>query len=283
MKRSIIATLLILVLALSGCKAQQEAGTAAPAERVEAEKKQETSQAVPEESETEQELPAEEEKPVEQEQADEQEKPAEEEEPKGDGSEIVKFWETVPEMSLDEAKEVVRTKLERIESENKIGTLTDEERMALYVFNSSYPELVKDYVEQGGLVEFDDRFSLKILLSEEFKGDREQYLKKYSWEHQESFAEETERCETDITSTCLLMDGKTSIGYQYFKEYSPLKISSIIRIDYPYDTNNIFIHTKEGKIEDCAKLREKVLKHYLSLKQVAFLEGTYYSPVLTAY
>ena len=155
--------------------------------------------------------------------------------------------------------------------------------MALYVFNSSYPELVKDYVEQGGFVEFDDRFSLNILLSEEFKGDREQYLKKYSWEHQESFAEETERCETDITSTCLLMDGKTSIGYQYFKEYSPLKISSIIRIDYPYDTNKIFIHSKEGKIEDCAKLREKVLKHYLSLKQVAFLEGTYYSPVLTAY
>ena len=66
MKRSIIATLLILVLALSGCKAQQEAGTAVPAERVEAEKKQETSQAVPEEFETEQELPAEEEKPVEQ-------------------------------------------------------------------------------------------------------------------------------------------------------------------------------------------------------------------------
>ena len=68
------ALLLILVLALSGCKAQQEAGTAVPAERVEAEKKQETSQAVPEESETEQELPAEEEKPVEQDQADEQEK-----------------------------------------------------------------------------------------------------------------------------------------------------------------------------------------------------------------
>ena len=260
MKRSIIATLLILVLALSGCKAQQEAGTAVPAERVEAEKKQETSQAVPEESETEQELPAEEEKPVEQDQTDKQEKPAEEE-PKGNGSEIVKFWETVPEMSFDEALQVYRVWEERLEKEQRLGVLTDEERMAFYTINKAcYDERVTKNPETELL--YKDFF---LQMDEAFAGNIAEFLEKNDWKKQD-FAQ---KYLMNVKELCDIATATSKIGPDFY--HGGERISKGVR--YSGTRVCLSVIPNEKIKDDYNALYIEILRHYLSLKSVAYCHG----------
>lgn len=286
MNRSVIALLLIFILALSGCKAQQEAGSATPAERVEldAEAEQKEPLIVPNESDPEEEQPTEDQKEPEEQPTDD-EKPVEDEKPTEEANdpEIVKFWETVPEMSIDEAKVIVKAKLERIKSEEKLGTLTDEERMALFVLNCNYytVKIEQDEFERKYFHTKEDQISLIIQMNEMFDGDTEEYFLKYSWE-KELFAQE--KLEERRTRYELEPNGTVRIN-EYYAAFSPYDLG----VQEPFYINHfsqgmcIYVDpvakNQRVNIDDpMPELYRNILKHYLSLKSVAFIEGpVYYS------
>ena len=310
MKRSIIATLLILVLTLSGCKAQQEAGVAIPAEWVEENTVQKENVTVPEESETkqeppvaeekpseekkpvEQEQPVEQEKPVEQEQPVEQEKPVEQEQPveqekpveqeqsveekipaeeSGD-SEIVEFWKTVPEMSLDEAKEVFLKKMKRMNSEKKLGTLTDEERMALYVLNINYYE--EDIARYSSLQASEVCFHM--YLREDFKQDISAYCEAYKWEKQEfakTYGTIKSRYEDYTVENRFFGVHMDDISGDMEGTRTFIIPCSGVQFD-------VWVYPNEDVVENYAHYAEcykDILRHYLSLKSVACCSGPVFS------
>ncbi|MBQ7090519.1 MAG: hypothetical protein IJN82_05310 [Clostridia bacterium] len=288
MNRSVIALLLIFILALSGCKAQQEAGSATPAERVEldAEVEQKEPLIVPNESDPEEEQPAEEEpgQPTE-DQKNPEEQPAEKEEPEKEDPEIVKFWETVPEMTIDEAKVIVKAKFERIKSEEKLGTLTDEERMALYVLNCNYYDALhqKDEFRKKLFPRETDQVVYEIQIDSAFTGDVEEYFQKYSWEN-EPFAEEHLDERFTKYNRIYPRSGGTMIFGESFVHYDVFDMGydfgDELNIVHSPDGIRIYIYrTQEqsvGDAEPVTELYRNILRHYLSLKPVAFLEGPRY-------
>ncbi len=281
MKRSIIALLLILILGLSGCKAQQEASSAIPAERVEldAEAEQKEPLIVPNETEPEEQQPTEgqkepeEEQPAE-EQKEPQEQPAEKEEPEKEGSEIVKFWETVPEMSLDEAKEVMLEKMKRMKSENKLGTLTDEERMALYVVTISHYE---EAIARHSSTQMEEVY-FTMYLREGFEKDISEYCEAHRWEKQEiaktydgdvkiQYDDSTVKNDFDAGFLDYMMD-----SMYYLSEGSTVGYT----VPYSGATFRVVAYPNEDVKENYdhyAKCYKEILRHYISLKSVAFCYG----------
>lgn len=92
-------------------------------------------------------------------------------------TEIVRFWETVDEMSMEEAKNVYGAMMQRIRNEEYIASPTDEERMAMYVLGCGYHE---DYMKKYDYNVGDGWpiFSIKLILEGTFEGGVKKYLEK---------------------------------------------------------------------------------------------------------
>ena len=92
-------------------------------------------------------------------------------------TEIVRFWETVDEMSMEEAKNVYGVMMQRIRNEEYIASPTDEERMAMYVLGCGYYE---DYMKKYNYNVGDGfpSFYINLILEGTFEGGVEKYLEK---------------------------------------------------------------------------------------------------------
>ncbi len=298
MKRSVIAILLIVILGLSGCKAQQEASLAIPAERIEldAETEQKEPLIVPNESDPEEEQPAEGQKEPEEEQPAEdqktpEEQPAEKEEPEKEDPEIVKFWETVPEMSIDEALSVLTKKDETIKQTGELGTLTDEERMALYVLNVNFYETQAKYVRPNNpdaafsMENYLNSFQIYLNMSSDFSGDLQEYFAAHSWLDQPFASEVAGNFEEGSVIEKRAVDGSLRVGmirsfYPYFYEHEdyplmPRSTGFYVKhssdgICFWYRALKVDMGYKPGELQEFHK---NIIRYYLSLKSVVYVHG----------
>ena len=195
---------------------------------------------------------------------------------------IVKFWETVPEMSLDEAKKIIEKKIETIKSNQAVGTLTDEERMALYVLNSKFYDVYNEkypYNEDSSETVL-STFSIFLYLNDDFSGDVAEYLQN-TWK-KESFANgcDIKECTIGIRDP---IDDDGNLGKFPLSSRFP----SMYGIDDFVDGELWGFTNKTGKIEitfypvnekklktiEFSEFHKGLLRYYLSLEEVAYLEG----------
>jgi len=186
-------------------------------------------------------------------------------------SETVAFWKTTEEMSFEEAKSILKVKLARMEQHNSVGTLTDEERMALYVLGCNY---YAEYIARYPSAEFSaDSFWLSIELESDFFENVQEYLERNSWEKQSFAAEDAAKWNTVYT-------------VDQAKSYQERTILLGSRYGYVADIDYVeVVHNRSGvriEIDSTSKtvtsgevtdFHRRILRHYLSLKSVAYIDG----------
>ena len=229
MKRSIILCLLAVLLLLSGCRAEQP--------QIESADGSETTVA-----ETE---PA----------------PSKEQPP------IIKFWETVDEMSLEEAKAIIEQKLKQIQNDSDVGTMTAEDRMAMYVYGCERFEnlrlrLSTDDIKEGAL-------QINIILK---PGCDITYLEKNVWSAQEEFSRFAA-----LFKTVHNKNNGIYLGSTYTKELgldenleqllAAVNCGPYVSVVVHYDSEDTTV--KEQMYKELFPL---LLRYYLSLGDVAFVD-----------
>ncbi len=191
---------------------------------------------------------------------------------------IVKFWETVPEMNLDEARKIIEKKLQTVKEKGSLGTLNDEERMALYVFGCQYVKNTAAFSPDARADSED--FEIQIILNNNLVEDQTAFMKEHEWTKQEELQNYAKYYEIDYKQE--VFDGfeisNYYIGATYRcdlnKNYNDLQV----KLDRE-SGKQVFIMfestlaEKEDKGRMCNELYPKLLRYYLSLEEVVYLEG----------
>jgi len=171
---------------------------------------------------------------------------------------------------------VALKKMKRMNSEKRLGTLTDEERMALYVLNINYYEeaIARRSSSQASEVCF------AMYLCEDFKQDISAYCETYKWEKQE-FA----KTYGTIKSRYEDYTVENRFGVAYMDDISDdifYKTEGTMSSIIPYSgvKFDVWVYPNEDVVENYAhyaKCYKDILRHYLSLKSVACCYGPLFS------